>query len=121
MDSFEKFNETLLPSREKFYNDLSKEHISDDDYNFIHELWKTFQLKNLGELHDLYMETDVLLLADSFEQFREFSLLKYRLDPAHYNTAPSLSWSAALLYTKQRLEIPRDPNMHLFFDIVTAP
>ena len=116
MDNFEKFSETSLPSREKFYNDLSKEHISDDDYNFIHELWKTFQLKNLGELHDLYMETDVLLLADSFEQFREFSLLKYRLDPAHYNTAPSLSWSAALLYTKQRLEIPRDPNMHLFFD-----
>ena len=116
MDSFEKFDEICLPPREKFYNDLSKKHISNEDYTFIHELWNTFQLKNLGELHDLYMETDVLLLADVFEEFRHFSLLKYRLDPAHFNTAPGLSWSAALLHTMQRLEIPTDPDMHLFFD-----
>jgi hypothetical protein len=116
MNDFEKFKETCLPPREKFYNDLSKKHISDGDYTFIHELWNTYNLKNLGELHDLYMETDVLILSDVFEEFRNFSLLKYRLDPAHYNTAPGLSWSAALLYTKQRLEIPIDPNMHLFFD-----
>ena len=116
MNGFEKFEETSLPPREKFFNDLSKKHISDTDYTFIHELWKTFNLKNLGELHDLYMETDVLLLADVFQEFRHFSLLKYRLDPAHFNTAPSLTWSAALLYTMQRLEIPIDPDMHLFFD-----
>ena len=116
MDSFEKFDEQSLPSREEFYNELTRKHISDEDYSFINELWKTFQLKNLGELHDLYMETDVLLLADVFEEFREFSLLEYRLDPAHFSTAPALSWSAALLYTRQKLEIPRDPDMHLFFD-----
>ena len=116
MDNFEKFEETSLPPKEKFFNDLSKKHISEEDFVFIHKLWDTFQLKNLGELHDLYMETDVLLLADVFEEFRHFCLLKYRLDPAHYNTAPGLSWSAALLYTMQRLEIPTDPNMHLFFD-----
>ena len=116
MNDFEKFKETCLPPREKFYNDLSEKHISDEDYTFIHELWNTYNLKNLGELHDLYMETDVLILSDIFEEFRNFSLLKYRLDPAHYNTAPGLSWSAALLYTKQSLEIPTDSNMHLFFD-----
>ena len=116
MDSFEKFEESCLPPKEKFYNDLSKTHISEDEHEFIQELWETFKLKNLGELHDLYMETDVLLLADIFQEFRHFSLLKYRLDPAHYNTAPGLSWSAALLHTMQRLEIPIDPDMHLFFD-----
>ena len=116
MNGWEKFEETTLPPKEKFYNDLSKKHISQEDYSFIYELWNTFQLKNLGELHDLYMETDVLLLSDVFQEFRNFSLLKYRLDPAHFNTAPGLSWSAALLYTMERLEIPTDPDMHLFFD-----
>ena len=116
MNSFEKFEETSLPPKEMFYNDLKKKDISDADYSFVKELWSTFQLKNLGELHDLYMESDVLLLTDVFEGFCRWSLLKYRLDPAHYNTAPDLSWSAALLLTKQRLEIPTDPNMHLFFD-----
>ena len=116
MDNFEKFEETSLPPKDKFYNDLSKKHISDQDYSFVHKLWNTFQLKNLGELHDLYMESDVLLLADVFEGFRNWSLQKYRLDPAHYNTAPGLSWSAALLITRQCLEIPTDPDMHLFFD-----
>ena len=67
MDSFEKFDEQSLPSREEFYNELTRKHISEKDYTFINELWKTFQLKNLGELHDLYMETDDLLLADVFE------------------------------------------------------
>ena len=116
MDSFDKFEETSLPEKSKFYNDLKKKHISDEDYAFIQKLWDTFQLRNLGELHDLYMETDVLLLTDVFEEFRNFSLKEYRLDPAHFITAPGLSWSAALLLTKQRLEIPVDPDMHLFFD-----
>ena len=116
MDSFKKFKETELPPKEAFYNDISKKHISDEDYQFVHKLWNTFGMQNLGDLHDLYMETDVMLLADVFENFRNFSLLKYRLDPAHFCTAPGLSWSAALLHTRQRLEIPTDPDMHLFFD-----
>ena len=116
MKSFENFEENHLPSKEHFFNELSGKHISDEDYIFIHNLWNTFNLKNLGELHNLYMETDVFLLADVFEEFREFSLLKYGLDPAHFNTAPALSWSAALLHTNQVLEIPTDSDMHLFFD-----
>ena len=96
MDSWDKFEETTLPPREKFYSDLTKSHISDDEFKFIHELWDTFGLKNLGELHDLYMETDVALLADIFENFREFSLQNYRLDAAHFTTAPGLSWAASM-------------------------
>ena len=73
-------------------------------------------MRNLSELHDLYMETDVLLLKDIFEEFRNLSLKRYRLDPAHFNRAPALSRSAALLYTMVELEILTYPDMHLFFD-----
>ena len=79
MNSFEKFKEKQLPPKEAFYNDLSKQHISQDDYDFVQDLWDTFKLKNLGQLHDLYMEVDTLQLADVFETFGEMSLYNYRL------------------------------------------
>ena len=116
MDSFAKFEETALPPIEKFHNDLTKENISGDDYAFVKKLWKTFRLKNLGELHDLYMETDTLLLADVFENYRQVIMKNYGLDPTHFYTAPSLSWSAGLKFTKVKLEIPQDIDMHLFVD-----
>ena len=116
MDSMQKFKEKKLPPKEAFYNEIGKEHISDEDYNFVQELWIRFKLKNLGELHDLYMVTDVLLLSDVFENFRDFSLENYSLDPAHFFSAPGLSWSAALLHTKVVLEIPHHPDMHMFID-----
>ena len=116
IDSFDKFEISKLPSREVFYNDLSKENISDEDYSFLQELWSKFKLKNMGQMHDLYVITDTILLSDIFEKFRNFSLKNYSLDPAHFTTAPSLSWSAALYITKQTLEIPSDRDMHMFFD-----
>ena len=73
-------------------------------------------METMGSLHDLYMICDTLLLSDIFDNFRNFSLKHYGLDPAHFTTAPGLSWSASLLLTKQVLEIPTDPNMHIFFD-----
>ena len=114
--NLDKFEETNLPDRKEFTNDLSKKEISDEDFNFIHDLYDTFNLQNLGELHDLYMDTDVLLLADVIEGFRAWSMSVYMLDPAHFTTSPGLSWSACLRTTKQKLEIPTDPKMHLFFD-----
>ena len=116
MDSFTRFEETSLPPRDAFYNNLKQSHISDEDYDFAQDLWRTFKLKNLGDLHDLYMETDVFLLCDVFETFRDCSLENYGLDPAHFTTAPGLSWAACLKYTKVKLEIPTDADMHLFFD-----
>ena len=112
----DKFEETDLPDRKEFTNDLSKKEISDEDFKFIHDLYDTFNLQNLGQLHDLYMDTDVLLLADVIEGFRTWSMSVYMLDPAHFTTSPGLSWSACLRTTKQKLEIPTDPKMHLFFD-----
>ena len=62
----------------------------------------------MDKLHDLYMEMDVLFLADIYENFSEFSMTNYGLDPAHFTTAPGLSWTAALKYTDVQLEIPKD-------------
>ena len=76
-----------------------------------------FKLKNLGELHNLYVETDTLLLADLFENYRKVIHHKYGLDPAHFYTAPALSWSAGLKFTKVKLEIPQDIDMHIFIDL----
>ena len=116
INSFKVFDETDPPSKECFKNDLSETEITDEEYNSFLELWNTFELKNVGELHDLYVEVDVLLLADCFEKFRSFSLREYKLDPVHFLTAPSLSWDSALLYTDVELEIPEDPDVHLLID-----
>ena len=116
MDDSSKFEENKLPPEEAFYNDLAKQPITKEDYTFVKKLWKTFHLQNLGDLHDLYMETDTLLLADVFENYRKTILKHYGLDPIHFYTAPSLSWSAGLKFTNVKLEIPNDIKMHMFFD-----
>ena len=103
MDGSERFQEKKLPPKEEYFSKLSGKDISDKDYEFAQEIWKTFKLKNLGQLHDLYMGTDVTQLADVFEEFRDFNLKHYRLDPVHFYTAPSLSWSACLKYTGVKL------------------
>merc|ERR1712055_1137868 len=108
--------EKTLPSKEDYFNQLTGKDISEKDYEFAHKLYHTFKLKNLGELHDLYMGSDVNLLADVFESFREFNLKHYKLTPVHFYTAPSLSWSACLKYTGVKLELPTCPDMSMFFD-----
>ena len=114
--SFENFNEETLPDIKYFHNDITNENIDPHDYEKVKKIWNTFEMNTLGDLHNLYVETDVLLLADCFEKFRQFALLNYKLDPAHFISAPSLSWESALLKTKVNLEIPQDIDMHLFID-----
>lgn len=75
-----------------------------------------FNLKTLGEYSDLYLKTDVLLLADVFENFRETCLNIYKLDPANYYTCPGLSWDAMLLYTNVEIELITDVDMLLFVE-----
>ena len=118
MDSHAKFAEDKLPPREAYKNDLTGEELSEEEYNFAKEIWNTFQLQNLGQLHDLYLSTDTNLLADVFNGFRDLAYDVYKLDPAHYVTAPSLSWSAAMKVTKVNLEIIKDIDMSLFIDKV---
>ena len=95
MDSFGRFQEENLPSRSAFYNDLEEVDISEEDYAHAQRVWKTFNIHNLGQFHNLYMESDVHLLADVFENFRSLCLDIYGLDAAHFYTAPGLAWQAA--------------------------
>ena len=112
MDSWSRFDETQLPAKEQFYNSLSMEHITDDEYRHAQNIWQIFDIKTLGEYTDLYLKSDVLLLCDIFEKFRNTSLHFYKLDPAYYVTSPSLSWDAMLLYTGIELELINDPEMY---------
>ena len=116
VDSWEKFSETHLPPKEEFYSSLTDEHITEDEYNHARTVWDMFSCKTLGDYHDLYVKTDVALLADMFENFRELCLKKYGLDPAHYFTSPGLSWDALLKMTGVNLELLTDHDMHLFVE-----
>ena len=116
MDCFDKFSEAKLPPKEKFYSRLNETPISDEDYDHARNVWKQFNLKDIGEYHDLYLKSDVLLLADVFEEFRNVCLENFQLDPAWYYTAPGLAWDAALKKTGVRLELLTDPDMLLMFE-----
>ena len=98
VDSPEKLHETALPPKEAFYSQLNEENITDEDYNYASFVWNHFSCRTLGDYHDLYLKVDVIQLADVFESFRDAALLTYRLDPAHYFSAPGLSWDSMLRY-----------------------
>ena len=116
MDSFSKFNDTELPQREEFYSLLTDKNISEDDYKHAKDVWNTFKLHNMGEYHDLYLKTDILLLTDVFENFRKTCLTYYKLDPLHYITSPGLAWDAMLKMTRINLKLITDIDMHLFIE-----
>ena len=116
MDGIERFGETQLPDRDQFYSQLMDEHISEDDYHHAQKVWAHWTMSTMGEYHDLYLRTDVLLLADIFESFRETCLKYYSLDPCHYFTAPGLSWDACLRKCGITLELVSDPDMHLMIE-----
>ena len=104
MNSWEKFDETKLLKKEDFYSKLYEENITDKDYARANIVWKHFDIKNLGEYHDLYLMTDVYLLTDVFENFRDMCLNYYGLDPAYYITLPNYSWNAFLSLRGVRLQ-----------------
>ena len=92
MDNYKRFNEELLPNKEYFYSELNKEGITDEDHKHAQKVWKEFNIKNLGQYHDLYVRSDTTLLADAFENFRDKCIEIYELDPAHFLSAPGLAW-----------------------------
>ena len=112
MNSFDKFNESQLPSIEDFYSQLYEEGITDTQHTRAKVIWDNFNIKNLGEYHDLYLMTDVYLLSDVFENFRDMCLNYYGLDPAHYITLPNYSWSAFLSLTGVRLQQVHNKDMY---------
>ena len=65
--------------------------ISEEDYQHAQRVWKEFGIHNLRDYHDLYFRTDVALLANVYEAFRDTCLKHYKLDPAHFYTSPRLA------------------------------
>ena len=116
MDNWERFNETPLPNKESFYSNLNMENIDDIDYRHGNNVFKRFKLKNLGEYHDLYIQSDTLLLADVFENFRNTCLKVYELDSAHFLSLPGLAWQACLKKTNIKLELLTDYDMLLMVE-----
>ena len=96
MDSWERFNETSLPDKKAFYNELNLEDITDKEYVHTQKVWEVFGINNLGENHDLYVQCGTFLLADVFEKCRDTCKEIYGLDPAHFLSAPGLAWQAFL-------------------------
>jgi len=109
-DSLDKFKDISLPPKGAFYNLLKEEGISDDDYERAQRFWSKFDCQNFKDYHDFYSKTDVLLLADVFEQFRKTGMENFHLDPAMYLTLPSYSWDACLMMTDVKLELIREPE-----------
>ena len=116
IDGWDKFNEKIMPSKELFYSNLTLENIIETDYAHANNLFKKFNINNLGEYHDLYVRSDTLLLADVFENFRQSCLKNYELDPAHFVSLPGLAWQACLKKTNVELELLTDYDMLLMVE-----
>ena len=116
MDSWEKFDETSLPDKEAFYSSLNMEDITHVNYRHAKRVLKYFNNKNQGDYHDLYVQSDTLLLADVFENFRNKCIEIYELDLAHFLSAPGLAWQACLKKTEVELDLLTDVDMLLMLE-----
>lgn len=116
MDSFEKYNETCLPSKDKFYNSLNNQEISDEEYLYAQQVFRGFECKNLGDFSNTYMIQDTVILSEIFEAFRKMCLCYYGLDPCHFYSLPGFTYTAALKFTRVECDLIRDPNMFLMIE-----
>lgn len=112
VSGWKSYKESCLPDQKEFFSSLTDEHISKSDYEHAKLVWNSFNISNLGEYTDLYLKSDVILLSDVFENFRKACIQNYKLDPAFYITAPSLSFDAMLLKTKVKLELITDLEIY---------
>ena len=110
-DNFGKLSVKNLPPKESFHSILNDSGISEEDYIHAQNVWETFKMKTMRDYHDLYLKSDVLLLSDVFENFRDVCLDNYHLDPIFYYTGPGLAWDACLKITKVELELLEDYEM----------
>ena len=116
MNSFGKFSEDKLPDRCDFYSSLKDKCISEKNHLHAVTVWNEFKMKSLGDYHDLYLKTDVLLFTDVFEKFIYWSLKYYGLDPCHYFSSPGLRWDVMLKMTGIELELILDIKMDCFIE-----
>ena len=116
MDTCERFSEISLPRKEDFYSNLNMEDITDIDYRHANNVFKRFILENLGDYHNLYVQSDTLLLADLFNNFRDMCIKEHKLDPAHFLSLPGLAWQACLKKTNIELELLTDYDLLLMVE-----
>lgn len=116
LDGWEKMEEVELPAKEKFFSALTQEEISDSDYLHAQKVWNAYNLKTLGDYLDLYLITDVILLCEVMNNFRKTCFSSYELEPLHFVSTPSLTWTAFLKFTNVSVELFSDPDMHLFIE-----
>ena len=102
-----------MPNKEAFYSGQNTEDITDIDYRHAKRVFKILNNKNLGDYHDLYVQSDTLLLADVFENFRSKCIEIHELDLTHFLSAPGLAWQACLKITEVRLELLTENDMLL--------
>lgn len=114
--SFEKLKNTSLPEKDKFFNKLKNEAISDEDYTHAKNVWDKLKCQTILDYSNIYMKTDILLLADVFESFRDLCITTYKIDPIYYISTPSLSWSIMTYMTKVKIELFTDIDMLLFIE-----
>ena len=112
MTDFSKLSVKSLPPKESFYSQLNDSHISNKEYDHAKNVWETFDCETMNDYHDLYLKTDVLLLADVMTEFRKTCKKTYGLEALHHYTSPGLAWDAMLKYTKIELDLISDPNMY---------
>ena len=105
MDSFKKFSEDKLPDRCEFFSFLKDQSISEKGYLHAVNIRNKFKMNTMGNYHDHYLKTDVLLLIDTFEKFINTCLKYYGLGPCHYFSSPGLSWYAMLKMTAIKLRL----------------
>ena len=111
-----KLEETSLSPKEAFYSKLMGEGFTDEDYQLAHAVSKEFNIESMKDYQNLYNLSDVLLLADVFENFRNICINHYGLDFAWYFSASGLAWDATLKITTLQLELLSDPDMLLMVE-----
>ena len=116
MTGFDKLAVNELPSKKDFYSKLNDAGVSDEQYEHAQNVWSGFRCKTIRNYHDLYLKTDVLLLADVMENYRDVCIKNYGLDPLWYYTATGLAWDAALKISEIKLELLTNPDMYLMVE-----
>ena len=91
LDSYDRFNEEKLPDKSAFYSSFNMEYISDNYYRHAKRVFNKFNIKDLGEYHDIYVQSDTLLLSDIFTNFRKLCLYTYNLDPVYFLSLPGFA------------------------------